>query len=362
VKELDVLREKVREIDREIINLIARRIEMTKKIGEKKRDEGIPLRNWEIEKLVIESAQDVAQDLGISTNLVKSIMQKLIMESIIQQEIIHYSAYSGDKENILIIGGLGDMGGWFSYFFENQGHNVSVYDVRGTSDSFKSYNELTKEVLVEASFILIATPLDEVPLMIDTITELGFKNTVFDIASLKGHLKEPIERARARGVSITSIHPMFGPNERTLSGKVICLCDCGVEEANQRVEHLFRDTAASIIKLSLNEHDRIISYVLALSHIINVIFIKSIMQGGYTNRDLKSVASTTFLAQMVTAESVIKENPSLYYAIQRLNPFKADLYKNLKTTVESIADAVLQGNGRKFIDIMEKGREWLTQL
>ena len=151
---------------------------------------------------------------------------------------------------------------------------------------------------------------------------------------------------------------MFGPGARTLSDKVVCICDCGCSDAFTRVIRLFEMTAASIVHLSLVDHDRVISLVLGLSHIINVVFIRALMQGGFEYRELKRVASTTFLSQMITAGSVIKEDPHLYYAIQRLNPFRDELYKNLKSTVDRISESVLQGREEEFISILNNGRKW----
>jgi len=358
VNDLDELRKDVREIDREIINLIGKRSEITRKIGKRKKEEGIPLRNWDVEKVVIDNAVEVADELGISVGLIKSIMQQLIVESRIQQEILHYSAYRGDKENILIIGGLGEMGQWFSYFFQNQGHNVSIYDIKGKSRVFQSYQSLNQGIK-GASCVLIAASLEVVPKIIDELTSLRFKGIVFDIASLKDCLIDSIKGANKKGISITSIHPMFGSNARTLSDKVICFCDCGSEEANRRVETFFKATAISIVKLPLDEHDRAISYVLGLSHIVNIIFMKALMAGGYKYKELDKIASTTFLSQMATASSVIKENPHLYYAIQRFNPFKQELYENLTSVVKAVTNIVLSENEEKFMEIMETGRRWL---
>ena len=360
MKPLDLLREKVSEIDKEIIKLIGKRIELTKEIGQEKKEKSIPLRNWDVEKAVIENAMELAAKIGISPAFIKSFMQQIIMESRIQQEILHYSTYEGDKENVLIVGVLGEMGKWFSDFFQNQGHNVSVYDTKGKSDSFTSYCSL-EDGIKDASCALIATPLEAVPEVIIQLSELNFQGIVFDIASFKGYLKGAIQQANDHSISITSIHPMFGPNVRTLSDKVICFCDCGNKWANQKVESFFKSTAASTVRLSLDEHDRIISYVLGLSHIINIIFIKVLTEGGYQYTDLKQIASTTFLSQMVTASSVIKENPNLYYTIQKLNPYKKDLFKKITNTVEQIIDIVLSDNKEKFIEIMERGENWLGQ-
>jgi len=355
---IDNLRKRVSNIDQEIVRLIGKRIELIKEIGKKKKKEKMPLRNLEVEKKVIKNATRVARKLCIPDDLIKSIMLQFIAESRIQQERLYYSAFSGAKENILIVGGLGDMGRWFSYFFQNQGHKVTIYDTKGSSKDFLSYRSL-RAGFNKASCMLIATPLEIVPGTIGEVTKLNFKGLIFDVASLKGHLKSAIQRAIKRGISITSIHPMFGPNARTLSDKVICICDCGDEKANQKVGSFFKDTPASIVKLSLDEHDRMITYVLGLSHIINIVFTKVLMESGYKYDELRRIASTTFLSQMVTTETVINENPQLYYAIQRLNPFKEDLYKNLNKTVKSITDIVLANHKSKFAEIMKNGKRWI---
>jgi chorismate mutase/prephenate dehydrogenase len=347
--QLDALRDQVRAIDRHLVELIASRIALAHKIG-----------NLNIERTVLEHAEACAHEHRISEILVRSIMQQLIQESRVEQERLHYSAYQGDKERIVVIGGLGDMGKWFAYFFQNQGHSVALCDVRGGSDEFTSYATL-KQGLEKASIVCIAVSLEITPLIIEEITDAGFSGIVFDVASLKGHLEESIARARASGIKITSIHPMFGPATRTLADKVFCMCRCGCPEADQKVEGLFKDTAVTLVPLSLQEHDRIISCVLGLSHLVNVIFIKTLIQGGVEYASLRRIASTTFLSQMITANSVIHENPHLYYAIQHLNPFKEKLYASLQETVTSISRIVLDGREEEFIGILDQARAWLEK-
>ena len=136
MKDIEKLRKEVREVDREIIKLIWKRLSITKKIGGKKKNKGIPLKDWKVEKEVIKNAVDVASKEGLSVELIKTIVRDIITESKRQQEILHYSSYSGDKEDILIIGGLGEMGLWFANFFANQGHNVFIHDIKGKSKDF----------------------------------------------------------------------------------------------------------------------------------------------------------------------------------------------------------------------------------
>jgi chorismate mutase/prephenate dehydrogenase len=360
MNDIEKFRKEVKKVDKEIIKLIGKRLSITKKIGGKKKNKGIPLKDWKVEKEVIKNALDTASKIGLSRELIKTIMQNIITESKIQQEILHYSSYSGDKEDILIIGGLGEMGKWFANFFSNQGHNVLIYDIKGKSNHFKSYDNM-EEAANKSSCILIATPFEIMPKIIDKIIKLKFKGTIFDIASLKSPSKESIEKALNSGISYTSIHPMFGPKVSTLSDRIICFCDCGNEKANEKVKNFFKDTSATMVEISLEEHDRLISYILGLSHIINIIFMKVLMDGDYDFSDLEKIASTTFTSQMGTTKGVIMENPNLYYAIQKFNPFKDKLYDGLEKALKYIIESVLNDNKENFIKIMEEGKKWIQK-
>ena len=85
------------------------------------------------------------------------------------------------------------------------------------------------------------------------------------------------------------------------------------------------------------------------------------MHGRTAYSDLRRIASTTFLSQMVTAHSVIQENPYLYYAIQRLNPFKDELYMSLQEEVRAISRIVREGREEEFIEILQQARAWLEE-
>ncbi|MBU1635250.1 prephenate dehydrogenase/arogenate dehydrogenase family protein [bacterium] len=354
------MREEVRRVDREIIRLVGERLDLVRNIGSIKKNAGLPLLNYQVEKAVIENARAVADDLNLSPDFVKSVMTLLIDESRTQQERLHYSAYSGDKETILIVGGAGEMGRWLASFFEIQGHEVLIYDIVETDREFQSVATL-EEGLQRATCVVISVSLNVVPETIARIAALKFKGLIFDIASIKGHLLDSIHKARQKGALITSIHPMFGPSARTLSDKVICFCDCGSEEALHRARAFFKDTAVRSVNLALDTHDRAISYVLGLSHISNVIYMNVLSASGFQYRDLREIASTTFLSQMITASSVINENPELYYLIQKYNPFKQEIFDQIKQAMTSVIESVLNDKQESFVQNMSASREWLNR-
>jgi chorismate mutase/prephenate dehydrogenase len=351
---LEELRQRIREIDAELLKLVADRTETAKAIGQQKKQAGIALRDWEVERQVLDRAAQQADELGLPPKAVRAFMRQLIATSRDEQERTSYSTYRGAAESILIIGGAGKMGRWFVDFFGNQGHRVSV------CDPAEPGQPALVAALAGTSCVLIATPLDVIPDVIDQLTEADYGGVAFDIASLKSHLKPAITRARAAGLKLTSVHPMFGSGARTLSDQVICLCDCGDEDATGKVEGFFADTAATLVKLSLDEHDRIVSYVLGLSHLTNIVFTKVLMGCGLPFDKINRVGSTTFHSQMVTTETVIRENPELYYAIQKLNPFSAELRESFRRELETISGWLRDDDTDAFREMMLAGKKWIV--
>ncbi len=355
--ELDDLRSRVRQVDDDILRLIGERIQLARDIGRIKKDLGLPLRDWEVERTVLECAAATAANFGVPPSLARSVMQRLISESRIEQERRSFSDYRGAAETIAVIGGQGKIGRWFAEFFTNQGHQVRIHDIVGPQAEPADSPELAA-TLAGSSFALIATPMESIPQVLDELVAMRYGGVVFDVASLKSHLRPAVVRARDAGIRVTSIHPMFGPNTRTLSDQVVCICDCGDALATQQVRAFFADTAATLVDLSFDEHDRIVSFILGLSHLTSLLFVRVLMRSGKSLDALNRVGSTTFHAQMTTSAPVVGERPELYYAIQGLNPFTPQLYGILSEELQNLMRTVSESDRAGFTELMSAARQW----
>jgi chorismate mutase/prephenate dehydrogenase len=356
---LKQLRTQIEAIDAQLIELIAKRLGLALKVGQHKEKMGVPVRDWSVEKRVIERARRAAQRRNLPTELVRNIMQLLIKESCAFQEGLRDAAYNGDLDRIFIVGGKGRMGRWFARFFHNQGHSVSIYDISGSLPDFPFFQSL-RDGIAQASLILLTTPLDETPRVYEELIQLKPSAIICDIASLKSGLLESMTKAKKARLRVASIHPLFGPDTRILSDKVICLLDCGDRTSFSQVRALFQETSATLVELPLERHDIFASYVLGLSHIVNIIFARTLSKSGFPYKTLSEVASTTFVRQIATTISVVAENPFLYYEIQNTNAFTPELYRQLSTTMDEIVDVVLSKKRERFVEIMEKSREYFT--
>ena len=355
---LERLRRRIRNLDAALLGLVAERMELAREVGRAKRERRVPLRDYEVEKHVLARAAESAEALGVEPALARGLMAHLIEESRRLQEVEQYSAYTGEAESVLIVGGRGRMGRWLGRFLGSQGHRVRVFDPAADPAAPGSVSSLD-EGLDGATLAFLATPLERVAESIEEVSASGFGGVVCDIASLKEHLRPALERALARGTAVTSIHPMFGPGARTLSDKVVVLCDCGAPAATERVASFFRETAATLVPLSLERHDRIAAYVLGLSHLVNLLFAHALAGSGLSRGELAAVGSTTFRDQMATTANVAAESPDLYYAIQKLNPFTPRVHAGVAAALGEWTEWVARGDSAAFAAAMSSARDWI---
>ncbi len=118
--------------------------------------------------------------------------------------------------------------------------------------------------------IVAATPLKIANVVLQELAARKPRGIVFDIGSLKTPLRQGIEALQSAGVKVTSVHPMFGPDTELLSGRHVIFIDMGNKEALEVAQELFGSTMAKQVVMGLDEHDRLIAYVLGLSHALNI--------------------------------------------------------------------------------------------
>ena len=152
---------------------------------------------------------------------------------------------------------------------------------------------------------------------------------------------------------------MFGPDTELLSGQHVLFVDLGQREALASARELFAPTMAEQVVLSLDDHDRLIAYVLGLSHALNIAFFTVLAESGEAAPRLARMSSTTFDAQLEVATRVAQESPELYYEIQSLNDYGAESLEGLAQAVERLRTAVLSRDHDAFVALMKRGRDYL---
>ncbi len=344
-------------LDAQLLELVARRLALAEEVGAAKRAAGLPVRSFATEAAVLARFRQGAARHGLDPALAERLAHALISASVRrQEESLPGAAVSARR--ILIVGGAGKMGRWLARFFHGQGHRVATLDPAGDVAGCTAVTDLASG-LGRAEVVIVATPLAPGAAILGEILAARPAALVADVFSLKSHVVEELERAAAAGLRVASLHPLFGPDVRTLGGRVLAVLDCGNAAAADEAAALFQDTALTITRLPLRRHDAYMQYVLGLSHLVAVLFFATLERGGVPFDDLARVASTTFSKQARTAAEVAGENPRLYHEIQRLNRHSPALFALLDESLGAVRRAALADDPAAFEALMERGRAYL---
>jgi len=355
---LEELRKRLDQLDQQLLQIIAERQATSREIARVKQATGAPTRDYRRERDVLLAARSYAESIGVSADMAESVMRQLIRSSLTTQERASVAAHaSGSGRRALVIGGAGKMGGWFAQFLSSQGFNVQLADPRETAAGFVRIDDWRASAL-DHDLIVVAAPLGITNTILGELAARRPRGVVFDLGSLKSPLRAGLEALRHAGVAVTSLHPMFGPDTELLSGRHVIFIDLGQAEALRQARALFAPTMAEQVVMGLDEHDRLIAYVLGLSHALNIAFFTALAQSGEAAPRLAQLSSTTFDAQFDIASRVAEESPELYFEIQRLNDFGAESLDALARAVEAVRSAVLAGDQSRFSALMRRGLEY----
>ena len=352
---LDELRQHLNGLDGRLLELIAERQRTSLEIARVKRATGHPTRDYGREREVILGVRARAAELGVPGDAAEAVMRVLIRSSLTTQEqALVVAGGTGSGKRALVIGGAGKIGGWFALFLSSQGFTVEIADPAGGAGALADWraSPLTHD------FIVVATPLGATDAILRELAQRRPAGVVFDVGSLKSPLRGGLEALRAAGVRVSSLHPMFGPDTELLSGRHVIFIDLGAGDALEQARALFAATMVEQVVMGLDEHDRLIAYVLGLSHAVNIAFFTALARSGEAAPRLVRMSSTTFDAQFDIASQVAQESPQLYFEIQRLNDYGAESLDALAEAVDTLRQAVQSGDAARFTALMHEGRAY----
>ncbi len=276
--DLNKLRKQLNSLDKRLIEIIGERQRIVQEIGKYKQQAGRATRDYERESAVLTMAKEHAHEVGIEPSLAEEILSALIRSSLTNQERDRVVAEGkGNGRKVLVIGGAGRMGRWFVDFFNSQGFITYIAD-NSVEESELSFSDW-RIAGTDFDVIIIATPIEVSANILLDLAKKKPQGLIFDIGSLKTPLRNSLQALTNAGCMVTSLHPMFGPETELLSGRHLIFVDVGNQEATNKAKELFDSTMVKSLDMNIDNHDRLIAYVLGLSHALNIVFFTALSAG-----------------------------------------------------------------------------------
>jgi prephenate dehydrogenase len=171
------------------------------------------------------------------------------------------------------------------------------------------------------------------------------------LGSLKTPLRAGPRRALVKaGCRVTSLHPMFGPDTELLSGRHVIFIDLGDADALAEAQELFAPTMAERVVMGLDEHDRLIAYVLGLSHALNIAFFTALADSGEAAPRLATAVEHHLRFAAGGGEPRGGGKPGPVFRDPELERLRRRVAARLQQAVERLVAAVKTKNAPRFTD------------
>ena len=345
---LEELRSDIREKDREIVRLISERTALAEEVAKVKLSQGGQVRNKEVEEKVISRYVEMGSEKGLDPEIMKDIASTLIRQAVDSESALMGTT---DDRKVSIIGGAGKMGAWTAALLRRTGCEVSIIDTAVD-------NGLTIADCKDSDIVIVSVPIHSVRSILGKLKDICSRDTlIFDLSSLKTPFVDELKEM-AKTMKVCSVHPMFGPSARSMYDRNLIICDCGNKEAVNETLALFDNRGGNIRIMDVERHDDYMSYVLGLTHAVNIALFTVLERSGMSFEDLRTVASTTFNKGLETNQSVAMEDPMLYYEIQHMNGSRDRMWSLFSQAVDEIKKASMDDDPEAFRRIMDAGREY----
>ncbi len=358
-RELARLREEIASLDKIFIELLERRLRLAAEVGRIKAQRGQPVAVREVERRVLQRGRDAAAVCGTSPEVMEAVFAAIIRASVERQHRVGVELGRRGGQRVLILGAAGGMGAWLRGFLTNIGQAADGVDPawRHLPPSPGRFGSLAEAGDLNArAALIVAVPLEATAAVLADLAARGLQAPVIEIASIKSHLAAALAELRAAGTPVASIHPMFGPG-KNIYERLTVVHAVIADEARERslLMDLLAHPYLDLVSVPFERHDRLMGWLLGLGHLMGMVFAGALAQSGHDPAELDRVASTTYSRQVATARSVLEEDPRLYFAIQRLNPFRGEVFAAVRAALDELTGAVERDDAEAFAAFMSRG-------
>jgi prephenate dehydrogenase len=228
---------------------------------------------------------------------------------------------------IALIGGNGQMGRWFTRFFEGQGLTVLVADV--------DTPQTPREVAAQADLVIISVPIPKVTEVVREVApHMKPDAGLVDLTSVK---QRPMSAMLAAFPGeVVGTHPLFGPGEDSIEGRIVVLCQGRGERWFLWLKELLIRAGARVKVTTAAEHDRLMAVVQGLAHFMLIAFGAVIRDLGVSLEDLEEFSTPTFATLHSLTRRLLSQDPKLYACIQLQNPANRIALRALEDAVADI--------------------------
>lgn len=309
-KELDVLRDKIDEVDRELVALLARRLALVGEVGEVKSRHGLPIYAPDREAAMLARRREEAEAHGVPGDLIEDVLRRIMRESYASEKETGFKCINPDLRHVVVVGGGGALGGLFVNMLRLSGYRVEVLEKEDWADS--------ESRLANAGMVMVAVPIDVTEAVIGQLGRLPDDCLLVDLTSVK---QGPMAAMLAAHKGpVLGLHPMFGPDVASLAKQVIVCCAGRDPLASEWFCQQMTIWGARLVAVSAAEHDQAMTLIQALRHFATFAYGRHLAEEGADLEQLLRLSSPIYRLELAMVGRLFAQDPALYADIILSSP------------------------------------------
>lgn len=337
---LSPLRAQIDDIDRQVLELLRKRMTVVEQVAAVKRLQGLQVRDFVRERQLLEDRGQRAAALGLAAGPVESIYRQIMLASRDYQCALGAAApLQVVPRKIAIIGGEGQMGVLLGRVFRELGHEVLSAD--------RTTELRPEQAAAVADVCVISVPIG---VTIETIERIGPllrpEALLLDITSVKqGPLEAMLRSTRA---SVAGTHPMFGPGVHSLQGQRVVVCRGRGDVWYDWLVDTLEARGLVVTEADAPEHDRAMALVQVLTHFQTQVLGWVLARSGVPVEQSRRFVSPAYLMEAYVTARHFAQDPALYGPIEMLNPRTEAITSEFQRAARELSDILRERDQARF--------------
>ena len=342
------LRGALDELDRELLDLLVRRMDIVADIAARKRTHGVRIRDLARERRILDDRCARAEQLGLPADGVELLWRQLMLMSRERQAALRAEVPPEVKpQAIAVIGGEGGMGRSLRTLFADLGHEVQSADLN---------TELRpREAAAEADVVIISVPIRDTRAVIEELGPLVRPDALLmDVTSIKADpMRAMLESTRA---SVVGTHPMFGPGVNTYQGQRVVICPGRGSEWLDWTRRMLTARGLVVTEATPTEHDAMMAIVQVLHHFKTQVLGLALTRSGASLEETLRFTSPAYLLETYVTGRHFAQAPGLYGPIEMLNPASGRVIEVFRRSAADLAEILASQDQMAFDLLFEEVR------
>ena len=355
------IRDRIDELDQEIVRLLKSRYENARLLGRIKSQRGLEYRDPEREKIILRKVERTATSLTLDQKLIRPIFEQIFAFSIqAQRDLPEKAAKRLDQTRILIVGGTGGMGRLFARFASLQGAKVKLAgrEINKTRIVAKELEVEPGTILDAASseIVILAVPMEEtVRVATETASLMTNGGLLVDLSSVKTGISDRTAEKIPKGLEYVSLHPLFGPNIDHLYDQAIIAVSYQAGQKWSKLARALQGGGAKVQTMSATQHDRAMAYVQGLHHF-------ALISLGIGLDGMGGEPKTQSLRDTENRIANLLDNWDTIVGIQQLNPFLPAVRQKFLEVATTLAQSRSKQTGSLMKRLSSNVQKWTRKL